>query len=162
YAVRSADLPGTLNVAGEILAAQTWERTLAPGEAVRIMTGAKIPDGADQIVMVEETKASGDRVEIAATPPKPGQHILETGADLKIGQAVLRKGRCLRPEDLAMLVSLGILEVNVARKPRVRIMPTGSELVRAGDRQGSGVIESNSFMLEGLAIRDGADPILHP
>jgi molybdopterin molybdotransferase len=162
YAVRSSDLPGKLRIAGELLAADAWKGTLKTGEAIRIMTGAKIPDGADQVVMVEETKPSGDAVEIAATQPKPGQHILETGADLKIGQSVLHKGRRLRPEDLAMMVSLGVLEVSVMRRPRVRIMPTGSELVRAGRAQGSGVIESNSFMLEGLALRDGAEPIPHP
>jgi molybdopterin molybdotransferase len=162
YAVRSADVPGTLKIAGEITAAQTFERAVASGEAVRIMTGARVPEGADQVVMVEETKADGDRVEIKARS-NAGQHILETGADLEAGQVVLARGRRLRPEDVAMSINVGALELAVYQKPRVRIVPTGNELVRPGvNPTGSQIVESNSFMLEGLAIRDGADPTLHP
>jgi molybdopterin molybdotransferase len=162
YAVRSTDVPGTLSVSGEITAAQTFQGHVAQGQAVRIMTGAHVPDGADQVVMVEETKLDGDRVEIKARS-SAGQHILQTGEDLKQGAVILRRGRKLRPEDVAMMIAIDALEIAVHKRPRVRIVPTGSELVAPGtEAKGSEVVESNSFMLEGLALRDGAEPVLHP
>lgn len=162
YAVRAADLPGRLLILGEITAAQTYAGKLEKNDAVRIMTGARIPDGADAVVMVEDTQAGGNYVE-SEKAAAPGQHILDTGADLRAGQTVLQKGRRLLAQDLSMLVSIGALEVSVVRRPRVRIIPTGNELVRAGHgASGSEIVESNSYMIEGLALRDGAEPILHP
>ena len=162
YAVRSADLPGTLEVLGELMAAEVFEGTLGRGQAMRIMTGAKVPDGADCVVMVEDTRAEEDRVVIDGAAA-PGQHILQTGEDLREGKVVLARGRRLRPQDLSMLVTVSALEVLVRRRPRVRIIPTGTELVRAGVRPtGSQVVESNSHMLEALALRDGAEVAVHP
>jgi molybdopterin molybdotransferase len=161
YAVRSADVPGTLRVAGEIKAAEAFGRPIEPGEAVRIMTGARVPDGADAVVMVEDTTLDGDRVTIGSAAA--GQHVLQTGEDLRAGTALMSAGRRLRPQDVSMLVTVGHLEVLVKRRPRVRIVPTGSELVAAGvTPSGSEVVESNSFMLAALAERDGAEAILHP
>lgn len=162
YAVRAADVPGTLTIAGEVTAAGRFEGRVGPSQAVRIMTGAPVPAGADQVVMVEETSADGGRVTVRA-PAKPGQHVMETGADLRAGQAVLGRGRRLRPADIAMLASVGALEVAVHRRPRVRIVPTGNELVPPGTRpEGSQVVESNASMLEALAVRDGGEPTIHP
>jgi molybdopterin molybdotransferase len=162
YAVRASDLPGTLAVIGEIKAAEQLARAVGKGEAVRIMTGAKVPEGADAVVMAEDAQLDGDRVEIQVEP-QVGQHILRIGEDLARGKPVLRAGRRLRPQDVSMLVMVDALEVAVRRRPRVRIVPTGTELVRAGTHaRGSEVVESNSFMLQGLAVRDGAEPILHP
>ncbi|MCK6549350.1 molybdopterin molybdotransferase MoeA [Myxococcota bacterium] len=162
YAVRAADCPGTLDVVAEVKAAEQLPFEVQPGQAVRIMTGARVPAGADAVVMVEDTKLDGARVAIASAP-KPGQHVLDTGSDLGRGQVVLAKGRRLLAHDVAMLVSVGALEVAVQRRPRVRIIPTGTELVRAGvEPTGSQVVESNSFMLEALALRDGAEVMLHP
>jgi molybdopterin molybdotransferase len=162
YAVRAADLPGTLEVIGEIKAAEQLGKVVGEKQAVRIMTGAKVPDGADTVVMAEDSRLEGDRVTIAIAP-QAGQHILRTGEDLEAGKPVLTAGRRLRPQDVSMLVTVDALEVAVRRRPRVRIVPTGTELVRAGTRAtGSEVVESNSFMLQGLAVRDGAEPILHP
>lgn len=174
YAVRAADLSDTgplatglpvrLSVVGELTAAAVLPagKSVGAGEAVRIMTGARIPAGADAVVMVEDTRADGDGVLIQRSAGA-GQHILDTGSDLSTGQKVLARGRKLMPQDISMLVSLGALEVLVQRRPRVRIVPTGNELVRAGvNAQGSEIVESNSYLLEGLALRDGAEPILHP
>jgi molybdopterin molybdotransferase len=162
YAVRARDLPGTLQVIGEIKAAEQFVATIGEKQAVRIMTGARVPEGADAVVMVEDTKLDGDKVTIASAG-SVGQHILHTGEDLSAGKAVLHAGRILRPQDISMLVTVDALEVAVRRKPRVRIVPTGTELVRVGTRaSGSEVVESNSFMIHGLALRDGAEPIVHP
>lgn len=162
YAVRAADVPGTLEVVGELTAAETSPGPLPPGKAVRIMTGAAVPEGADAVVMVEDSRLEGGRVHLAH-PARPGQHVLATGEDLRAGQAVLARGRRLGPEDVSMLASLGVLEVTVIRRPRVRIVPSGNELVRVGAAARTGqVIESNSYLLEGLALRDGAEPTLHP
>ena len=168
YAVRAEDVLAatdsavTLKVIGEIKAAEQLEKRVAAGEAVRVMTGAKIPDGASAVIMVEDTEDGGDTVVIKRSA-SDGQHILKTGEDLMANKPVLSAGRTLRPQDISMLVTVGALEVAVQRKPRVRIVPTGTELVRAGQKPtGSEVVESNSFLLEGLALRDGADPVLHP
>jgi molybdopterin molybdotransferase len=169
YAVRAADLsatglPARLKVIAELTAAATLPTgmTVEAGQAVRIMTGARIPPGADAVVMVEDTKVDGDGVLIERSG-SAGQHILETGSDLLAGQTVLAAGRKLMPQDVSMLVSIGALEVSVQRRPRVRIVPTGNELVRAGTAAcGSEIVESNSYLLEGLALRDGAAPELHP
>jgi molybdopterin molybdotransferase len=163
YAVRAADVPGSLEVVGELKAAEQHRGPpLAPGEALRIMTGARIPPGADAVVMVEDTKADGARVHVQVAAPS-GQHILETGADLRAGATVLAPGLRLGPRHVAMLAAVNALEVAVARRPRVRIVPTGNELVRAGSvPTGSALVESNSYLLEGLALRDGADPELYP
>ncbi|MEL7370276.1 MAG: gephyrin-like molybdotransferase Glp, partial [Myxococcota bacterium] len=162
YAVRSADIPGTLTLQGELLAADRAERTVQSQDAIRIMTGGRIPEGADAVVMVEHATVENDRVRIDAPAPS-GQHILRVGEDIADGQVVLPAGRWLRSADVAMLVQAGALEVTVRRRPRVTILPTGTELQPTGvpliDNQ---VPESNSFMLEALAQRDGAEPILHP
>lgn len=162
YAVLAADTPGKLNVVGQIMAADRFEGTLGSGQAVRIMTGAKVPDGADAVVMVERTSLDGDVVDVQADL-QPGKHVLAIGEDLTEGSVVLGDGRALRPQDVAMLVSVGALEVTVRRRPRVRFVPTGNELVRVGaPNPDNRVVESNSFMLEALARRDGAEPCLHP
>lgn len=162
YAVRSQDLPGRLRVVAEQMAADAAPRVLGPGEAVRTMTGARVTPGADVVVMVEQTQADGDHVRIDATFP-PGTHVLAQGEDLARGQPVLTAGRRLRPQDVSMLVTVGALEVSVRRRPRVRFVPTGNELVPAGSpAHGSAVVESNSYMLAALAERDGAEVELHP
>ncbi len=162
FAVRTADLPGTLSIVGELTAAKQAEHALVPKTAVRVMTGARIPDGADAVVMVEHATTEGQQVGIAAAVP-PGQHILRVGEDIADGEPVLTAGRWLKPQDLAMAVQAGALEFTVRRKPRVLIMPTGSELLKTGETPGaSQIVESNTFMLEALARRDGAEPLLHP
>ena len=178
YAVRAADVPGTLALRGELVAAAQPTRGLGEGETVRVMTGARIPAGADAVVMVEHATAktaAGEPVDGAEADvdavaqvstersASSGQHILRIGEDVDKGSTVLTAGRWLRPQDVAMLVQAGALEVTVRRRPRVVIAPTGTELVATGrPTEGSQVVESNAFMLAELARRDGADPILHP
>ena len=136
YAVRAEDvseahLPKSLEVIAEIKAAEQFSGELGPQEAFRIMTGGKIPDGANSVVMVEHTDDHGAQVNIKKSA-REGQHVLKKGEDLEHGRTVLTAGRKLRAQDVSMLVTVGALEVSVQRRPRVRIIPTGTELVRAG------------------------------
>lgn len=162
YAVRAADLPGRLRVVAEVMAADQAPAPLAAGQAVRTMTGARVVPGADTIVMAEQARLDGDHVIVERADP-PGTHVLQQGEDLQQGRPVLEAGRRVRPQDLSMMVTIGALEVAVRRRPRVRIVPTGNELVPAGAAAtGSSVVESNSYMLAALAERDGAEVEIHP
>lgn len=162
YAVRAADLPGRLRVVGQIMAKESYEGAVGPGEAVRIMTGARVPGGADTVVMVEDTADEPPFVRVEAAH-EAGRHVLRAGEDLRGGATVLAPGRRLGPADLAMLVNLDALEVTVRRAPRVRLIPTGSELVPVGHAPtGSEVVESNSYMLGAMIARDGGVPMPHP
>jgi len=162
YAVKAADTPGRLEIVGELMANDRYSNALQVGQAVRIMTGAKTPEGSDAVVMVEHTEVDGKHV-LIKQDVGPGNHVLATGEDLTLGEPVLSVGRRLRPQDIAMLVRVNALEVLVYRQPRVRIIPTGTELTRVGAADaGRKVVESNSYMLQGLAQRDGADAIMHP
>lgn len=162
YAVRAADLPGRLEVVGEIMAKASFDRRLEKGEAVRIMTGARVPEGADTVVMVEDTVSeppyvSMDHASVA------GRHVLRTGEDLSAGAVILEPGRRLGPADLSMLVNLDALEVTVRRTPKVRLIPTGNELIPAGQApSGNEVVESNSYMLSAMIERDGGVAMPHP
>lgn len=162
YAVRAEDLPGRLTVVGELMAKDQSQASLAPKTAVRVMTGAAIVPGADTVVMVEDTKTEGPLV-IIDKRVSPGTHVLRRGEDLGAGRPILAPPRRLRPQDLAMLATVSALEPAVRRRPRVRIVPTGNELVPIGTTaRGSEIVESNSFMLRALAERDGAEVDLHP
>ncbi len=166
YAVRAADLPGRLRVVAERMAADEDARLLGPGEAVRTMTGARIVRGGELVVMAEharlESGPDGDHVVIERADPI-GTHVLQQGEDLARGRPVLAAGRRILPQDVAMLVTIGALEVPVRQKPRVRIVPTGNELVPVGaPATGAAVVESNSYMIAALAERDGAQVELHP
>lgn len=161
YAVRAEDLPGRLRVVGQIMAKERYEGPVGPGEAVRIMTGAQVPAGADTVVMVEDTSSEPPFVRVDAAQ-EAGRHVLRTGEDLTAGQTVLAPGRRLGPPDLAMLVNLDALEVLVQRRPRVRLIPTGSELVPVGQLPADGeVVESNSYMLGAMIERDGGIAMPH-
>ncbi|MFO0726839.1 MAG: gephyrin-like molybdotransferase Glp [Myxococcota bacterium] len=162
YAVRAVDLPGTLEVVGEQMAKDRSDFVLGAGQAVRVMTGAAIPSGATAVVMVEDTTLEGSRVRIEKTSAS-GAHILARGEDLRRDGTVLAPPRRLRPQDISMLATVGCLEVPVFQRPRVRIVPTGNELVPIGSSpSGSEIVESNSFLLKALAERDGAEVELHP
>jgi molybdopterin molybdotransferase len=162
YAVRAVDLPGRFAVVAELMAADEHGASLGERQAVRIMTGARVVEGADTVVMVEQTRLEGAEVVIDHAQPI-GTHVLARGEDLTAGHPVLERSRRIRPQDVAMLVTVGALEVRVKRRPRVRIVPTGTELVPVGTRPvGSQVVESNSYMIAALAERDGAEAEIHP
>ena len=158
YAVRAADTSParSLAVVGESLPARPFAGEVKPGEAVRILTGAPLPAGADAVLMAEFASLEDGRV-LAREPVAPGKHVVRVGEDVAKGSAVLAAGRLLRPQDVGLLASIGAAEVTAVRRPRVAILVTGNELLPPGAApDGFKIVDSNSPMLAALAARDGA------
>ena len=150
-----------LDVIGQAMPGNPCDETVSSGKAIRIMTGSPIPAGADAVLPVEQVEIEGDRVFVLATVP-PQKHIGRRGEDIADGSAVLHAGRKLRPQDAGVLSSVGVAEVPVIRRPRVRILVTGNELLPPGTPpSGFQIADANSPMLEALIRRDGGVPI-HP
>ena len=163
FAVRAADTSGAspynrlaLATVGQSMPARPFGGSVAAGQAVKIMTGAPMPEGADAVLPVEwvEIRAEGILIqgEVGC-----GKHVGCVGEDIAAGRCVLEAGRVLRPQDLGLLASIGHGQVPVVRRPVVRIMVTGSELLPAGAMpQGYRIVDANGPMLVALAARDGA------
>jgi molybdopterin molybdotransferase len=161
FAVRFADLKAdgetTLEIIGTSFAGKPFEGTSGPGQAVRIMTGAVIPFGADTVIQQERAKASGEQVAVMPVPQK-GTNTRSAGEDLRAGEAALKRGQPVRPAEIGMMASLGIGEVAVYRKLRVAFFSTGDELVAVGTPLGPGQIyDSNRYTIYGLLTRLGCD-----
>jgi molybdopterin molybdotransferase len=158
YAVRAADVAGapvTLEVVGTVAAGAAPTVAVGPGQALRIMTGAPFPDGADTVAIVETTRAAGTRVEILEPAP-PGAHIRPAGEDLAVGQRVFDAGVVLGPGHLGVLASIGRESVTVVAAPAVGVLSTGDELVEGAAPLGPGQIrDSNRQTLLALLRRDG-------
>ena len=163
FAVRSADcasLPVSLAVSGFLPAGALESSLVEAGCAVRIMTGAPIPQGCNAIVPIEETEASGERV-IIAGKVQPHQHIRLRGADLAAGARFRAAGTRIRPAEVGMLAAMGKALVPVHRRAQVAILSTGDELVELGECPGSGkVINSNALSLAAAVRECGAEPVL--
>jgi molybdopterin molybdotransferase len=148
-------------VAGRAAAGHPYTGGLAPGEAVRIFTGAVVPDAADTVVMQEDTaRAPGDPSAVVFQRGlKKGANVRRAGEDVKTGEALLAIGDVIRPQDLAALASIGAGDVEVYARLRVGIVSTGDEVVRPGSRAlGSGeVFDANQAMLRALAVSAGAE-----
>src|SRR5262249_51644371 len=130
YAVRAADVanaPAKLRIVGESAAGAGWHHEMKAGEAVRIMTGAPVPAGADAVQQVELTRESDSCVEIVE-PVEIGRSIVRQAAEIKSGETVLRAGEEINAAMIATLASFGYAQVKVGRQPRVTVMATGSEL----------------------------------
>lgn len=161
YAVRFDDLrqdgEATLKMIGTSFAGKPFAGTLSPGQAVRIMTGAVVPAGADSIVQQERAKVSGDQVAVSPLPKK-GTNLRQAGEDLRKGEAALKRGQLLRPAEVGMMASLGIGEVSVYRKLRVAFFSTGDELAPIGQPLGPGQIyDSNRYTIFGMLSRLGCE-----
>jgi len=163
FALRGADSFGASDydpvfarVIGEALPGLSFAGTVGPGEAVRIMTGAPLPAGADAVAPAEVCEESGGRVAVREPVP-PQRHVGARGEDIRAGETVLRAGRRLRPQDAGLLASIGVASVACQRRPRVALLMTGDELVPPGTKpEGARIVDSNSLVLRGLAARDGA------
>jgi molybdopterin molybdotransferase len=154
--------PLELRVVGECLPGRPFAGTLAPGQAVRIMTGAPVPAGADAVLPFEQAHEEGDRLRVTEPVP-PGRHVGRRGEDVEPGRTLLPAGRVLRPQDLGLLASVGVAEVAVVRRPRVEVLITGDELLPAGAKpEGCCIVDSNSVMLAALVARDSGEPHVGP
>jgi molybdopterin molybdotransferase len=161
YAVRGADVasaPVELRVVGEVAAGAFPDRAVGPGEAMRIMTGAPIPDGADTVVRVEDTDNASDVVTIAAATPK-GMATRQAGEDLRKGETILTKGTVLRAAEIGLLASVGRARVRVRKRPRVAVFSTGDEIVELDQPMERGQIrDSNRYTLASAIRAAGAEP----
>ena len=163
FAVRAMDTDGApteLAVVGTLAAGVAPTTTIGAGQAMRIMTGAPMPPGADAVVMVERTAAGGDdRVRVEVTV-EPGNHVRRAGDDLVAGDEVFGAGTSLTPAHLGVLASIGATEVEVGRRPRVGVVSTGDELVAPGAALGPGQIrDSNRVALLAALAELGVEPI---
>lgn len=162
YAVRAVDadhVHAKLTVVGEVAAGRPFGRTLLAGEAARIFTGGVIPDGADAIVIQEDTVADGRSVTLTEAAAK-GRHIRPAGVDFREGDVLLKAGRKLSDRDLSLAASMNYPELPVRRRPRMALLATGDELVMPGLTPGPGqIVYSNGYALRALARAEGADTI---
>jgi len=166
FALRAADCaaaapqaPVRLPVVGEIPAGRPDPDPLPPGAAVRIMTGAALPPGADTVVPVEEAEAQQGWVQVAAAP-RPGAHIRPAGEDIQAGGQVVPRGRVLRPAELGALAANGWAQVPVHPRPRVAVLTTGNELVDAAQVPGPGQIRDANIHSMGAQVRSAGARVL--
>jgi len=167
YALVSSDTdaasdkaPVTLKVIYDLPAGSTPKGPVKSCEAVRIMTGAPVPDGATAVVMVEKTTQGEDSTVVIKAPVKPGENIRKRGEDFKSGSLVIKAGAVVRPAEVLMLATVGAPFVFVHRKPRVAVLSTGDELVDVSSVPSTGkIINSNGYALAALVAECGAEPI---
>ncbi len=161
YAVRAAETTGapvSLRIVGESAAGKGWHHRLEDGQAVRIMTGAPVPEGADSVQQVEVTHElkDGTVVELLESV-ETGRSIVKRGAEIKAGEIVLRPGAGINAAMMAVLAAFGYAQVEVARKPRVAVLATGSELVSVSEQPGQDQIrDSNNYSISAYAEQAGA------
>ncbi|HKI97542.1 MAG TPA: gephyrin-like molybdotransferase Glp [bacterium] len=170
YAVRSEETYGagpynplTFRVIGEVTPGKVFPGRVGAGEAVRIMTGAPIPEGADAVLMAEAT-SEADGVMTATETVTPKKNIGRIGEDIKAGTVVFQAGRLLRAQDVGVLASIGVGRVFARKRPAVTLLITGNELLKPGEKpRGAMIVDSNSLMLKALIERDGGEvvQILH-
>ena len=147
-----------LTVIGDSLPGSPFPRAVGRGQAVRIMTGAPMPVGGDAVLPAESAEADHDAPDrvVAIATVSPAKNVGHRGEDIVAGTAVLGAGRMLRPQDVGVMSSIGLDRVSVIRRPRVRLVITGNELLPSGSRpQGFHITDANGPMLAALAGRDG-------
>jgi molybdopterin molybdotransferase len=162
YALRGEDSfgasdydPIAFGVIGLALPGRAFEGCVTKGSAVRIMTGAPLPAGADAVVMAEVASERDGRV-FVREPVAPRKNVGAIGEDVKAGEVVLRAGRRLRPQDAGLLAAIGVANARCVRRPRVALIVTGDELLPAGSvPSGHRIVDSNSVVLRALVVRDG-------
>lgn len=158
----SAGEPAALRLVDRVFTGQITSTTVTRGTCIEVATGAPLPDGADAVVMAEETDRSGDAVRIM-TPVYPKQHIGRRGADITAGQTVFTAGVVLNPSRIGALAAIGLRDVEVYAKPRLAIMSTGNEIVEPGQLLEPGQIyDINRFTLRAVAEAHGGETIVYP
>ncbi|MHB0875675.1 MAG: molybdopterin molybdotransferase MoeA [Anaerolineae bacterium] len=167
YAVRwrdvcdaTEDAPVRLRVAGEVAAGRLPDTSVGPGRALRIMTGAVLPQGADTVVRFEDTTAADGTVAIVRAP-RAGANVRAAGEDVRRGEVVLAAGTVVRPQEVGMLASLGRSQALVHRRPRVAVLATGDEVAALGSAPADGHIRDiNSYSNAAQVLEAGGEPLL--
>lgn len=162
YAIKRADLADTdtLPLSGKSFAGQPFEGEWPQGTCIRIMTGAKVPEGCDAVVMQEDTKVTDAGIQFSDTKIKEGNNIRLTGNDIANGDLVLAKGTRLTPRDIPMIASLGFANVSVYNKPKVAFFSTGDELKPLGEPLEEGQIyDSNRYGIKTMLANFGCEGI---
>ena len=159
YAVRASDVaevPVDLQIIGEAPAGRAFDGSVSPGQAVRIFTGAPVPEGADTIVIQEDTeRLAGDTVRVNETSD-PGRYVRPSGLDFSDGDVLITAGRRLIPREIALAAAMNVPEISVYRSPRVAILATGDELVLPGSTpRPDQIVSSNNFGLRALVAKFG-------
>lgn len=160
YAVRSADIPGTLRLIGEAAAGHPWTGTAAPGTTIRIFTGAPVPTGYDRVVIQENVQRDGDQIIIPEAGPN--LNIRLQGNDFKSGSEFFPRAR-LSPANLGLIAAMNVARITVSRRPRVAILAGGDELVTPGSALRPGqIVSSNDIAIGALAEEVGAETTILP
>ena len=162
FSVRAADTPGRLPVVARIAAGVPAPRRLAAGEAMAIATGGVVPEGADSVIPIEYVVERGNEVEIPSAVAH-GDNVRPRGGDVRAGEMVVPAGTRLGAAQIGALAAAGVVDVVCARRPRVAILATGTELRRPGEALGPGeVYEANGMLLAAAFAADGADILALP
>jgi molybdopterin molybdotransferase len=163
YAVKAADVasvPANLTVIGEAPAGRGYQGTVETGQAVRIFTGAPLPDGADSIVIQEDTEASGNQVTVKEAPA-PGNFVRPAGLDFRAGDIGIAAGKLLTARDIGLAAGMNHPWLRVVRRPRIAILATGDEIVRPGDPIGRDqIVSSNALALSAFVRGAGGEPLV--
>lgn len=167
YAVTAADtfgaspgLPAFLSVVGEVPMGQPAAIAIGVGEAALVHTGGMLPEGADAVVMIEQTQRVDDSSIEVMKAVAEGENVLQTGEDVRQGDTLLQPGHRLRPQEIGGLVALGIVELTVAKRPKVALISSGDEVIppQASPKPGQ-VRDVNSYALSALVVQAGGTPI---
>src|SRR6266566_3626853 len=158
YAVRSGDLPpkgeASFPVTGRVQAGASAQESARPGQAIRIFTGAPMPEGADTVFMQEDVRVDEAGKVVLPAGLKPGANVRPAGEDIPAGHSALKAGQRLRPQDIALAAAFGLTHVEVRRRIRVAVFSTGDELVSPGaPRAPAQLFDSNRFMLTAMLAR---------
>jgi len=162
YAVRSGDLlpqgEQAFPVTGRIQAGASAQEPARPGHAIRIFTGAPMPEGADTVFMQEDVRVDENNKVVLPAGLKPGANVRPAGEDIPAGHSALKAGQRLRPQDIALIAAFGLTHVEVRRRIRVAVFSTGNELVSPGaPRAAAQLFDSNRFMLMAMFSRLGCE-----
>ena len=162
YAVRAADVasaPTTLAQIGEAPAGAAFAGVVGAGETVRIFTGAPMPEGADAVVIQEDTAADAGRITMRE-PARPGQHVRPAGLDFSAGEVGIAAGRVLTARDVGLAAAMNVPWLAVRRRPRIALLATGDEIVRPGEPIGPNqIVSSNALALAALIVASGGEAI---
>lgn len=163
YAVRAddvANIPASLKIVGEVPAGGFYDKTVESGQAVRIFTGASVPDGTDTIVIQENTERDGDIVKVVDGEAPVGRYIRPAGLDFSEGDVLLKSPRVLSARDIGLAAGMNLPWLMVRRKPRIALLSTGDEIVMPGDPVGENqIVSSNGMALRAFILAHGGAPI---